>query len=116
MQQHTDLENKSMKAFASSALMLALAACATTSQPSIDTTSDYTANRLPDGSVELIVTGTTAAPTRSRNATLELGAMLEEAAAKECPAGYDLSQDPTPSVREGSGKLVATLRGVARCK
>ena len=105
-----------MKASASSAIFLILTACATASQPSIGTTGDYTANRLPDGSVELVVTGTTAAPTRSRNATLELGTMLQDAAAKECPTGYDLSQDPTPSVRNSSGRLVATLRGVARCK
>src|SRR5687768_13536995 len=106
-----------MKAVVLPIIVLTLAACATiTSSPSSRNTNDYTANRLPDGSIELAVTGTTAAPTPSNDASLELGTMLEEAASKECPSGYDLSQDPAPSVRTESGKLIATLRGVARCK
>lgn len=105
-----------MKAVASSILLLAVAACATTNRPGSGVTSNYTANRLPDGSVELLVTGTTPAPTPSNDARLELGTMLKQAAAKECPSGYDLSQDPVPSVRTEAGKLIATLRGVARCK
>ena len=106
-----------MKALALSAVVLTLASCATAPKnPTADATSGYTANRQSDGSVELVVTGVTAAPTASTGASLELGSMLEQAASRECPSGYDLSQDPAPSVRTDSGKLIATLRGVARCK
>ena len=106
-----------MKALALSAVVLALTSCATApSSPTPDATSGYTANRQADGSVALVVTGVTTAPTSTTGARLELGPMLEQAASKECPSGYDLSQDPAPSVRTESGKLIATLRGVARCK
>lgn len=105
-----------MKAIASFFLLSTLAACATTTEPASGITSDYTVNRMTDGALELLVTGTTAAPTRSNAARLELGPMLEQAAAKECPSGYHLSQDPAPRVRMDAGKLIATLRGVARCK
>jgi hypothetical protein len=106
-----------MNALALPAVILLLASCATASRnPTPLATSDYTANRQSDGSVELVVTGVTAAPTPSTDASLELGTMLKQAAAKECPAGYELSQDPAPLVRSDSGKLVATLRGFARCK
>ena len=97
-----------------------LAACATTQAPSASSqqsTSDYTANRRADGAVEIIVTAMTAAPTKSSEATLQLGDMLRSAAAKECPNGYDLTQDKEPNVRVNSdNKLVATFRGSARCK
>ena len=104
-----------MKAVVFPAIVLVLAACTTTTPSSRDS-SDYSANRLPDGSIELVVTGTTSAPTHSTGASLELGTMLEDAAAKECPSGYDLSQDAAPSVRTEAGMLIATLRGVARCE
>ncbi|MBB1059900.1 hypothetical protein [Marilutibacter spongiae] len=81
-----------------------------------DPEGGYTAKALPDGSIQLRVTGSTDAPTDARPASIELGSMLEAAAAKECPGGYDLTQDPKPSVKVESGKLIATLGGVARCK
>jgi len=105
-----------MKAAVISILALALAACATTTRPEDAAASEYTAERLPDGSIRIIVTGTAAAPRRSKDARIEFGAMLKDAASKECPSGYDLSQDPVPVVREDAGKLIATLGAVARCK
>lgn len=111
------MENFSMKALALSISLITLAACATNSpHSSADATSNYTATRQPDGSVALVVTGKTAAPTPSSEATLQLGDMLETAASIECPTGYDLTPDPAPSVQVDAGTLVATLRGVARCK
>ncbi len=105
-----------MKAVATFAFVLLLSSCATTTSQESGAASDYTAKLLPDGSVELLVTGTTAAPTSSSGASLELGTMLERAAAKECPSGYNLSPDPTPNVRTEAGRLIATLRGIAKCK
>lgn len=96
-----------------------LVACTTAGTSSSDvpqTSSDYTANRQTDGSIEIVVTGATAAPTSSSEAKLELGPMLEAAAAKECPTGFDLTQDKAPTVRTDSSMLIGTLRGVARCK
>lgn len=106
-----------MKAIALFLVVAALASCATTSDvPAAPATSDYTAKRQSDGSIKLVVTGTTAEPTATSEARLELGSMLEAAAAKECPSGYDLTQDATPAVRVEAGRLIATLGGVARCK
>ena len=107
-----------MKAFGFSLLASLLVACTTTGTPSNapPTSSDYTANRQADGSIVIVVTGTTAMPTPSSDAKLALGPMLEAAAAEECPAGYDLAQDKLPTVRTNSTKLIGTLRGVARCK
>ena len=106
-----------MKAFAISLAVIALAGCATTANgPAPRATSDYTAQRQTDGSVVLAVTGTTAEPTPTREAKLELGPVLEAAAAKECPSGYELTQDPVPAVRREAGRLIATLRAVVRCK
>lgn len=104
-----------MKAVAILVLAVAVAACATTTPPQA-AANEYSAERRPDGSIRIIVTGTTAAPSRSRDARLELGAMLSDAAAKECPSGYELSQDPVPVVRTASGKLIATMGGIARCR
>lgn len=103
-----------MKAVAMLVVASALAACATTPPPGT-ATSQYTAERLSDGSIRIIVTGTTAAPSGHRTAQLELGDMLKHAASRECPSGYQLSQDPVPVVRSESGKLIATLGATARC-
>jgi hypothetical protein len=106
-----------MKAIALPLVVVALASCATTaSGPATPDTSNYTAKLQADGTIELVVTGITAEPTATGEAKLELGPMLEAAAAKECPPGYDLIQDPVPTVRTEAGRLIATLRGVARCK
>ena len=116
MHHHSDLENKSMKAVVVAISGLLLSACAITARPPEPVTSNYTAERLPDGSIRIIVTGTTTAPNRSRDARLELGDMLKDAASKECPSGYELSQDPVPVARTESGKLIATLGATVRCK
>jgi hypothetical protein len=93
----------------------AIAGTSTPSEPSA--TSNYVAKHLGDGTIEITVTGKTLAPTRSRTANLDLGDMLKTAAAKECPNGYDLSQDKAPAVQPpANGMLTAMLRGVARCK
>lgn len=108
-----------MKAYGFALVASLLVACTTAGTPGSDgpqTSSDHTANRQTDGSIEIVVTGTTAAPTSSSEAKLELGPMLEAAAAKECPTGFDLTQDKTPTVRTDSNRLIGTLRGVARCK
>ena len=108
-----------MKAYGFALVASLLVACTTAGTPGSDapqTSSDYTADRQPDGSIEIVVTGATAAPTSSSEAKLELGPMLEAAAAKECPTGFDLTQDETPIVRTDSNMLIGTLRGVARCK
>ncbi len=104
-----------MKAIALGFFLLAATAAAPAS-PGTGPEGKYTARTLPDGSIALRVTGSADAPTETRPASLELGPMLEAAAAKECPGGYDLTQDPKPSVKVESGKLIATLGGVARCK
>jgi hypothetical protein len=106
-----------VKAAALVVLILALAACATKPQGSLGIDGgDYTATRNTDGTIDLLVTASTQAPTPNRDANLQLGPMLESAAAKECPSGYDLRQDPMPTVRTQSGQIIATLGGVARCK
>jgi hypothetical protein len=108
-----------MKAYGFVLLASLLIGCTTTDAASGDApqaTSDYIANRQADGSLEIIVTGTTAVPTSSSEAKLELGSMLETAAAKECPGGFSLAQDKIPAVRTDSKNLIGTLRGVARCK
>ncbi|GAB3338289.1 hypothetical protein [Marilutibacter aestuarii] len=104
-----------MNATALGWLLLAATATATAS-PGSSPEGKYIAKALPDGSIELRVTGSTDAPTDASPASLKLGPMLEAAAAKECPTGYDLTRDPTPSVRVESGKLIASLGGIARCK
>ena len=109
-----------MKTYGIALVLTLLAACATTTDipkgEASPITSDYVANRQADGSIEIIVTGRTAAPTRTNEAKLELGSMLETAASKECPTGFDLSKDKDPSFHVNSGTLIATFRGVARCK
>ncbi len=104
-----------MKAIAFSFILLVSATGAGAS-PRQAAESDYTATPLPDGSIELRVTGSTDAPTDASPASIALGTLLEAAAARECPTGYDLEQDPKPTVKVESGKLIASLRGVARCK
>jgi hypothetical protein len=70
----------------------------------------------PPSTIFNSLVGTTTAPTATGEAKLELGPMLEAAAAKECPRGFDLTQDKVPAVRTDSNRLIGTLRGVARCK
>jgi len=118
-QNNNQLEIHLMKAYGFVLLASLLIGCTTTGAASGDApqaTSDYIANRQADGSIEIIVTGTTAVPTSSSEAKLELGSMLEAAAAKECPGGFSLAQDKIPTVRTDSKNLIGTLRGVARCK
>lgn len=103
-----------MKVFGIFIVAIALAACATTTPPTA-VASEYTAERLPDGSIRIIVTGIADAPKRYRKSQLDLGAMLKDAASKECPSGYELSEDPVPVVRSESDKLIATMGGIARC-
>ena len=113
------LETHSMKAYGFSLAAFLLVACTTTGTPSSGappTSSDYAAKRQTDGSIEIVVTGIADMPKSSSEARLELGPMLDAAAAKECPAGFELIQDKVPTVRTDSGKLVGILRGVARCK
>lgn len=81
-----------------------------------DYVRDYSARRHPDGSVALVVTGTAAVPDVGAEVNLQLAPMLEAAAARECPSGYDLTADAAPVVRTERGRLVATLGGVAQCK
>jgi len=117
MTHYRNLENISMKALALPIIISALAACATTAgNLPIETTSEYTAKRQADGSIELLITGTTLAPTRASEAKIDFGPLLENAASKECPGGYELTKDAAPSVLTRSGKLIATLRAVATCK
>ena len=97
--------------------IVGLTACATNSERSSGAVeSSYSATRNDEGSISLLVTASTRVPTAGRDANLELGPMLEAAASKECPAGYELRQDLLPTVRTQSGRLVATLGGVVRCK
>jgi hypothetical protein len=97
--------------------IVALTACATNSErPGASVESDYSATRNDDGSISLLVTASTRVPTADRDANLELGPMLEAAASKECPTGYELRHDPLPAVRTESARLIATLGGLARCK
>ena len=103
-----------MKAVATFVLVMAVAACATTATPQA-VVNEYSAEPRPDGSIRIIVTGTAAAPRGNRRARLDLGAMLKDAASKECPTGYELTEDPVPVVRTASGKLIATMGGVAKC-
>jgi hypothetical protein len=112
-----NLEDNSMKALALSITLGALSAAAMAA-PSQATSSEsnYTAERQPDGSIQLTVTGQTEMPPPPAEAKLELATMLEAAASRECPSGYELTQDPAPTVRVDGGTLVGTLRGFARCK
>ncbi|MCE7033409.1 hypothetical protein LY625_12435 [Lysobacter sp. GX 14042] len=98
---------------------LALAAsCASSPVLSSGSSADsYEAKRQADGAIEIVVTARSERlASSSGSVSLGLTDLLEQAAAKECDGAFELEQDPSPTSKVSDGRLIATLRGLARCK
>lgn len=73
---------------------------------------------LPDGRLEITVTGRKGFPEGAQVETIDLREKLDAAAARECPHGYDIDTDNASSIGiapDGQG-LVATRKGMVRCR
>ncbi len=77
---------------------------------------DHEAVRQEDGSIAITVTAKSKRLRSVSNSfTMDLTSLLEQAAAQECGGEFDLKQDPKPETEVKGDRLVAKLRGVARC-
>lgn len=111
-----------MKTYSIGLLALLLGACATTTPAASPKPKpkpkNYTTTTLPDGRIEIIVSGKASLPSGSEVVVVNLREKLEAAAAQECPGGYDLEADkstslaPTPN---GRGFLTRQ-KGIVKCK
>lgn len=79
---------------------------------------DYAATTLPDGSIEIVVSGKTGLPSGTQVKVIDLRKKLEDAAVRECPDGHELTIDGAVSfgVLPNGGGFISKQRGVVRCK
>ena len=96
-------------------VLVLLASCAM--PPATQTLASHEARRLPDGRIDITVTGRSERlSSSSGSVSLELTDILKKAAATECGGEFELEQDRQPTAKVVGGRLVATLHGVATCK
>ena len=79
---------------------------------------DYTVTALPDGRIEITVSGKAGLPSGSQVVVVNLREKLEAAAAQECPGGYDLETDNATSLAQNPNGRGFTTRqkGVVTCR
>lgn len=85
---------------------------------SLDRPKRYRVATLPDGRLEITVTGKMAFPDGGQVRKIDLREKLDAAAARECPRGYDMETEGAArlGVAPGGQGLMASLKGVIRCK
>ena len=91
-----------------------LAACSATRSEA----KDYVATKLPDGTIEIIVSGKTGIPTGGKVGVIDLPSKLKAAAAAECASEFDVTTNGTASLEilpNGKG-FGSKLRGIVRCR
>lgn len=102
---------------AASVVLLAVSCASHPVSVSNGPSNRHEAVRQADGTIAIVVTAKSERLVSSSGAfSIGLTDLLEEAAAEECGEAFDLVQDPTPVTQVKGGRLVATLRGTARCK
>ena len=109
-----------MKTLAICLLAFFIGACSTTAPAASPKPKpkSYTVKALPDGRIEITVSGKAGLPSGSEVVVINLREKLEAAATQECPGGYDLEADKSSSfgaAPNGHG-FVARQRGVVHCK
>lgn len=111
-----------MKTLAICLFALFIGACSTTapaeSPKPKPKSKSYTAATLPDGRIEITVSGKAGLPSGSEVVVINLREKLEAAAAQECPGGYNLEADNSSSfgVAPNGQGFFAKQKGVVQCK